>query len=199
MRAKPLSGIRVLDLARLHHGPMATLHLADMGADVMKIEGTEAGDYSRSMGRVRGVPPTSDFFRLVNRNKRAIRLDLKNPKGCEVFLRLAKKADVVVEGFRPGVMAKLGIGYEALAAVNPRLVYCSITGYGQDGPYAKRAGHDVNYIGYAGVGDQIGAEEAPVVANFQIADLLGGALTPLMGILAPLTDPKSPGPGPPVA
>src|SRR5439155_1207807 len=95
-RRKPLAGIRVLDLTRLLPGPMATLHLADMGADVIKIEDTEAGDYSRSMGRVRGVPLMSDFFRLVNRNKRAIRLDLKNPKGCEVFLRLAKKADVVV-------------------------------------------------------------------------------------------------------
>src|SRR5258707_7029085 len=156
MRANPLSGIRVLDLPVLLPGPMATLHLADMGADVIKIEDTEAGDYSRSMGRVRGVPPLSDFFRLVNRNKRAMRLDLKNPKGCEVFLRLAKKADVVVEGFRPGVMARLGLGYDALAAVNPRLVYCSITGYGQDGPYPDRAGHDIKYIGYAGGGEQIG-------------------------------------------
>ena len=194
-RRKPLAGIRVLDLTRLLPGPMATRHLADMGADVVKVEDTEAGDYSRSMGRVRGVPPMSDFFRLVNRNKRAIRLDLKSPKGCEVFLRLAKKADVVVEGFRPGVMAKLGVGYEALAAVNPRLVYCSITGYGQDGPYAERAGHDVNYIGYAGVGDQIGTAKAPVVPNFQIADLLGGALTPVMGILAALIDAKSSGRG----
>src|SRR5438034_8774844 len=132
MRAKPLSGIRVLDLTRLLPGPMATLHLADLGADVVKVEDTEAGDYSRSMGRVRGVPPMSDFFRLVNRNKRAIRLHLKRPQGREVFLRLAKGADVLVEGFRPGAMAKLGIGYDALVALNPRLVYCSITGYGQD-------------------------------------------------------------------
>jgi crotonobetainyl-CoA:carnitine CoA-transferase CaiB-like acyl-CoA transferase len=194
-RRKPLAGIRVLDLTRLLPGPMATLHLADMGADVVKIEDTEAGDYSRSMGHVRGVPPMSDFFRLINRNKRAMWLDLKNPKGCEVFLRLAKKADLVVEGFRPGVMARLGLGYDALAAVNPRLVYCSITGYGQDGPYADRAGHDINYIGYAGVGDQIGTEEAPVVPNFQIADLLGGALTSVMGILAALIDSKSSGRG----
>ena len=194
-RRKPLAGIRVLDLTRLLPGPMATLHLADMGADVIKIEDTEAGDYSRSMGRVRGVPPMSDFFRLVNRNKRAIRLDLKQAQGREVLLRLAKGADVLVEGFRPGVMAKLGAGYEALAAVNPRLVYCSITGYGQDGPYADRAGHDVNYIGYAGVGDRIGTAEAPVVPNFQIADLLGGALTPVMGILAALIDARSSGRG----
>src|SRR5437773_3468363 len=101
MRAKPLSGIRVLDLTRLLPGPMTTLHLADMGADVIKIEDTDAGDYSRSMARVRGVPPMSDFFPLVNRNKRAIRLELKSPQGCEVFLRLAKKPRVLVEGFRP--------------------------------------------------------------------------------------------------
>ena len=194
-RRKPLAGIRVLDLTRLLPGPMATLHLADMGADVVKIEDTEAGDYSRAMGHVRGLPPMSDVFRLVNRNKRAMRLDLKQAQGREVFLRLAKGADVVVEGFRPGVMAKLGVGYEALAAVNPGLVYCSITGYGQNGPYADRAGHDVNYIGYAGVGDQIGTAEAPVVPNFQIADLLGGALTPVMGILAALIDARSSGRG----
>src|SRR6266700_7409187 len=136
MRAKPLSGIRVLDLTRLLPGPMATLHLADMGADVIKIEDTETGDYARAMGPARGR--NSVFFQLVNRNKRAIRLDLKQPQGREVFLRLAKNADVVVEGFRPGVMAKLGAGYEELAAVNPRLVYCSITGYGPDGRYAGR-------------------------------------------------------------
>src|SRR5256885_11638556 len=174
---------------------MATLHLADMGADVVKIEDTEAGDYSRAMGHVRGLPPMSDVFRLVNRNKRAMRLDLKQAQGREVFLRLAKGADVVVEVSGPGVMARLGVGTEALAAVTPGLVYCSITGYGQNGPYAHRAGHDVNYIGYAGVGDQIGTAEAPVVPNFQIADLLGGALTPVMGILAALIDAKSSGRG----
>jgi crotonobetainyl-CoA:carnitine CoA-transferase CaiB-like acyl-CoA transferase len=193
LRPKPLSGIRVLDLTRLLPGPMATLHLADMGADVVKIEDTGAGDYAREMGRVRDG--MSDFFRLVNRNKRAMRFDLKQPQGREVFLRLAGKSDVVVEGFRPGVMAKLGLGYDAVAAVNPRIVVCSITGYGQDGPYAERAGHDINYIGYAGVGDQIGTEAAPVVPNFQIADLLGGALTPAMGILAALIDARSSGRG----
>jgi len=165
---------------------VATLHLADMGADVIKIEDTQAGDYARAM---------SVLFRLVNRNKRAIRLDLKRPQGREIFLRLAKDAEVLVEGFRPGVMARLGLGYDDLAAINPRLVYCSITGYGQDGPYADRAGHDINYLGYAGVGDQIGTQDAPVVPNFQIADLLGGALTPVMGILAALIDARSCGRG----
>jgi len=183
----------VLDLTRLLPGAMATLHLADMGADVIKIEDTDAGDYARKMGRVRDG--MSDFFRLLNRNKRAVRLDLKQARGREAFLRLAQRADAVVEGFRPGVMAKLGVGYEAVAAVNARIVYCSISGYGQDGPYAQRAGHDINYIGYAGVGDQIGTAEGPVVPNFQIADLLGGALVPVMGILAALIDARSSGRG----
>jgi len=193
LRAKPLSGVRVLDLTRLLPGAMATLHLADMGADVIKIEDTVAGDYSRTMGRVR--EGMSDSFRLLNRNKRAMRLDLKQPRGREAFLKLAERADVVVEGFRPGVVAKLGVGYDAVSAVNGRIVYCSISGYGQDGPYAQRAGHDINYIGYAGVGDQIGPAEAPVVPNFQIADLLGGALVPAMGILAALVDARSSGRG----
>src|SRR5258705_4572594 len=111
MRAKPLSGIRILDLTRLLPGAMATLHLADMGADVIKIEDTEAGDYSRSMGRVRDG--MSDSFRLLNRNKRAMRLDLKQPRGREAFLRLAQRADVVVEGFWAGGVAELGRGYHA--------------------------------------------------------------------------------------
>src|SRR5258706_11858297 len=128
LRAKPLSGIRVLDLTRLLPGPMATLHLADMGADVVKIEDTGAGDYAREMGpRYEG---TSVFFRLANRNKRGMRLELKNPKGCEVFLRLAKKADVFVEGFRPGVTARLGVRYDALIPVHPRLVSSSVVDYG---------------------------------------------------------------------
>lgn len=193
MRAKPLAGVRVLDLTRLLPGAMATLHLADMGADVVKIEDTDAGDYSRTMGRVR--EGMSDSFRMLNRNKRAMRLDLKQARGREAFLRLAGRADVVVESFRPGVAARLGVGYDAVSAVNPRIVYCSISGYGQDGPYAQRAGHDINYTGYAGIGDQIGTAESPVVPNFQIADLLGGALVPAMGILAALLDARSSGKG----
>ncbi|MBI4291922.1 MAG: CoA transferase [Betaproteobacteria bacterium] len=194
MRPKPLHDIRVLDLTRLLPGPVATLHLADMGADVIKIEDTGAGDYARAMGRAR--EGMSGIFRLLNRNKRGLRLDLKQPAGRDVFLRLTEDADVIVEGFRPGVMSRLGLGYESLAAINPRIVYCSISGYGQDGPYRERAGHDINYVGYAGVGDQIGAEGGePVVPNFQIADLLGGALTPVMGMLAALVDAKASGKG----
>jgi crotonobetainyl-CoA:carnitine CoA-transferase CaiB-like acyl-CoA transferase len=193
-RAKPLAGLRVLDLTRLLPGPLATQHLADLGADVVKIEDTGAGDYARTMGAEPGQ--TSVLFKLINRNKRALRLDLKRPEGVAVFRRLTLSADVVIEGFRPGVMDKLGIGYERLAEINPRLVYCSITGYGQDGPYAQRAGHDINYIGYAGVLDQIGAAGGPpVLPNFQIGDLLGGALAPLVGLLAAVIDARATGRG----
>ena len=193
-RGKPLQGVRVLDLTRLLPGPLATMHMADMGADVIKIEDTGAGDYARTLGNMR--EGMTEFFRLINRNKRALRLDLKQADGRAVFMRLAREADVIVEGFRPGVMEKLGVGYEAVAAINPRIVYCSITGYGQDGPYKDRAGHDINYIGYAGVLDQMGSEgNPPVVPNFQIGDLLGGALMPLTGILAALLDAKSSGRG----
>ncbi|MBM3391358.1 MAG: CoA transferase [Betaproteobacteria bacterium] len=193
-RREPLAGLRVLDLTRLLPGPVATQHLADLGADVIKIEDTGEGDYARTMGAKPGE--TSAFFKLVNRNKRALRLDLKQPEGVAVFRRLTLSADVVIEGFRPGVMERLGLGYEALSALNPRLVFCSITGYGQDGPYAQRAGHDINYIGYAGVLDQIGAAGAPpVVPNFQIGDLLGGALAPLVGLLAAVIDARATGCG----
>ncbi len=197
-RAKPLAGLRVLDLTRLLPGPVATQHLADLGADVVKIEDTGEGDYARRMGApsVKNAGETSAFFKLVNRNKRALRLDLKKPGGVAVFQRLTLSADVVIEGFRPGVMDKLGIGYEALAEINPRLVFCSISGYGQTGPYAQRAGHDINYIGYAGVLDQIGeAGRAPAVPNFQIGDLLGGALAPLVGLLAAVIDARASGRG----
>ncbi|GIK25448.1 MAG: CoA transferase [Betaproteobacteria bacterium] len=194
----PLAGLRVLDLTRLLPGPVATQHLADLGADVVKIEDTGEGDYARTMGApsVKSAGETSAFFRLVNRNKRALRLDLKQPEGVAVFHRLTLSADVVIEGFRPGVMDKLGIGYGVLAEINPRLVFCSISGYGQDGPYAQRAGHDINYIGYAGVLDQIGtAGGPPAVPNFQIGDLLGGALAPLVGLLAAVIDARATGRG----
>lgn len=190
----PLAGIRVLDLTRLLPGPLATQHLADYGAEVIKIEDTGAGDYARTMGAMGG--DTSYFFQIVNRNKKSLRLDLKKPEGKAVFLRLVETADVLIEGFRPQVMDKLGLGYETLAAINPRLVFCSISGYGQTGPYAMRAGHDLNYIGYAGVLDQIGrAGQAPAIPNLQIGDLLGGTMTALFGILVALVDARASGRG----
>lgn len=194
--AGPLAGLKVLDLTRLLPGPVCTLHLADLGAEVIKIEDPGAGDYARTMGL--GAAPGEDsyFFRLVNRNKRGLRLDLKQPAGVEVFLRLARDADVIVESFRPGVVDKLGVGYAAVKAINPRIVYCAITGYGQDGPWRDRAGHDLNYIATSGLLDQIGvAGGPPAIPNLQIGDLLGGALTAAMGILAAVIGARATGQG----
>lgn len=194
MASKPLQGVRILDLTRLLPGPVATLHLADLGADVIKIEDHGAGDYARTMGD--GPEGVSVFYRAVNRNKRGLRLDLKNPEGAALFRRLAAEADVVIESFRPGVMDKLGVGYEALRSLNPRLVFCAITGYGQSGPLALAAGHDLNYIGYAGILDQIGVDGGqPAIPNLQIGDLLGGAMSAVMGILAALFDARRSGQG----
>ena len=191
-----MAGLKVLDLTRLLPGPAATLHLADLGAEVIKIEDTGAGDYARSMGTAGKPGEDSLFFKLLNRNKRSLRLDLKNSRGVEVFLRLARGADVIIEGFRPGVVDKLGIGYETVRASNRRIVYCSISGYGQTGPWRERAGHDINYIATAGVLDQIGTRGGtPAVPNFQIGDLLGGALASLVGLLAAVIDAKTNGEG----
>lgn len=194
MSSEPLSGVRVLDLTRLLPGPMCTLHLADLGAEVIKIEDTGAGDYARTLGMPDGR--TAPVFLAINRNKLGMRLDLKQPAGVETFLDLARSAHVVVEGFRPGVVDRLGVGYEAVRAVNPAIVYCAISGYGQTGPYAPLAGHDLNYCSYAGFTDQNGDREAdPVIPNFQVADILGGAVVPAMGILAALFDAQRTGRG----
>ncbi len=183
--AGPLAGIRVLDLTRLLPGPVCTLYLADLGADVVKIEDTRAGDYARQLGTPPGT--VSAFYRAVNRNKRSVSLDLKDTRGHAAFLALAKRADVVVEGFRPGVVASLGVDHEAIAAINPRVVYASISGYGQTGPRAMAAGHDINYLGYAGVLEQTGVRDGPpALCNLQIADLLGGAAPAAIAILGAL-------------
>ena len=197
-RSGPLAGIRILDLTRLLPGPVATLHLADLGADVIKIEDPQLGDYARTLGTgQRGADgEDSAYFRMINRNKRGLCLDLKQPEGVAVFRRLARDADVIIESFRPGVVDKLGIGYATVAALNPRIVYCAISGYGQDGPYRNLAGHDINYLGYAGVLGQIGREGGdPAIPNFQIADLLGGALTATTGILAAVIEAQRSGRG----
>ncbi|MFT0169599.1 CaiB/BaiF CoA transferase family protein [Paraburkholderia mimosarum] len=185
-----MQGLRVLDLTRLLPGPVATLRLAEMGADVLKIEPPGAGDAARVMmqsavDEVAARPGA--FYRLVNRGKRETRVDLKTESGRAVLLALARDADVLVESFRPGVMERLGVGYEALRKVNPKLVYCAITGYGSTGPFAGHPGHDINYVAYAGVLDQLATRDgAPVLPNFQIADLLGGALCAVTQILAAL-------------
>ena len=196
----PLAGLRVLDLTRLLPGPMATLHLADQGAEVIKIEDTGAGDYARTMGpgaaEANAAGEDSLFFRILNRNKKNLRLDLKQAAGVEAFLRLAADADVIFESFRPGVADRLGIGYETVRATNPRIVYCAITGYGQTGPWAKLAGHDLNFIAMAGLLEQIGtAGGAPAIPDFQIGDLLGGCLTSLVGVLTAVMGAKATGQG----
>ena len=192
MANKPLHGVRVLDFTQLLPGPMCTLHLADMGADVIKFEPPGSGD----AGRGPAGTPLSHFFMAVNRNKRSLAINLRAPGAREVVLALAREADVVVEGFRPGVMARLGLGYDDLKAVNARLVYCAISGYGQDGPLAELGGHDINYQSYAGILEQSAAPGgAPHPGNFPIADLAGGALSAAMAILAALFDAQRSGHG----
>ena len=198
----PLSDVRILDLTRLLPGGFCTLLLADMGADVIKVEDTGAGDY------VRWAPPfygeeehtplgtRSALYLSLNRNKRSIRLDLKHEEGKKALLDLAKDADVLVESFRPGVLDRLGVGYDELAKANPALVYCPITGYGLDGPNRDRAGHDQNYLGLNGILGLTGdADGAPIQAAGQIADLGGGGLMAAVGILAALNEARRSGQG----
>ncbi|PGY12990.1 carnitine dehydratase [Bacillus sp. AFS031507] len=181
-----LESLRILDLTRLLPGPFSTMLLADYGAEVIKIEDTGPGDYARAMSPKIGED--SAIFHSVNRNKKSICLDLKTEQGKEIFLKLVEKADVVVESFRPGVMDRLGVGYEVLKKINPRLIYCAITGYGQTGPYSNMPGHDINYISYAGILEYMGVSGSkPVVPSVQIADL-GSGLMSTIGILMALIE-----------
>lgn len=190
----PLTGIRILDLTRLLPGPVATMHLADMGAEVIKIEDRGAGDYARTIGHVKHA--VSQFFIAVNRGKRCILLDLKDASEREEFLRMVDNADVVIESFRPGVMDKLGVGWQILRQRNPKLVMCAVTGYGQSGPFAQLAGHDINYIATAGMLEQnVGPDGVPALSNLQVGDLLGGAQAAVQGILAALLSVKMGGCG----
>ncbi len=183
--ALPLEGLRVLDLSRLLPGPYATLVLADLGATVDKIEDPNGGDYLRQMGPFKG--DDSALFLGLNRNKRSATLDLKSADGPAKLKRLVQEYDVLVESFRPGVMDKLGVGWEMLRAENPKLIYCAISGYGQTGPDRLRAGHDLNYIARSGVlgyGGRAGGP--PAVPGVQLGDIGGGSLFALVGILAAL-------------
>jgi crotonobetainyl-CoA:carnitine CoA-transferase CaiB-like acyl-CoA transferase len=178
-KVRALDGIRILDLTRLLPGPMATAWLLDLGAEVIKIEEPGVGDYLRSMN-----PP---LFELINRGKSSVLLNLKSTAGREAFLRMSEHADVVIEGFRPGVMDRLGCGYTALRRRNRRLVYLALTGYGYDSPYRDLAGHDVNYLALCGVLDLIGPPDGPpVIPGIQIADLAGGSMHAVNGVLAAL-------------
>jgi alpha-methylacyl-CoA racemase len=181
----PLSGVRVLDLTRLLPGPFCTMLLADMGADVIKVEEPGTGDY------MRWTPPLiagqSALFNAVNRNKRSVTLNLKSESGRDLLMQLIEHADVLVEGNRPGVMDRLGLGWVAIHERNPKLVMCSITGYGQDGPFASRAGHDLNYMATAGgLGLNGNRGGPPVALAVQVADVGAGGLQPAVAILGAL-------------
>src|SRR5271163_720055 len=188
----PLEGIRVLDLSRLLPGGFCSLLLADFGADVLKVEDTGMGDYIRwSPPYIDGADDSakSALFLSLNRNKRSIRLDLKSEGGRDALLRLVREYDVVLESFRPGVLDRLGVGYERMREQNPGIVYCAISGYGQTGPKREAAGHDMNYLGLVGLLGLTGERGGePVQAAGQIADLGGGALMAAFGILAALRE-----------
>jgi alpha-methylacyl-CoA racemase len=198
----PLSDVRILDLTRLLPGGFCSLLLADLGAEVLKVEDTGMGDY------IRWAPPyygdadqqelgtRSSLYLALNRGKRSVRLDLKSDAGREALLRLVERYDVVLDGFRPGVLDRLGVGYERMREANPAIVFCAITGYGQDGPYTQRAGHDMNYLGLVGLLGLTGAKNGPPVqSGGQIADLGGGALMAAFGVMAALHERRCSGEG----
>ena len=177
-----LQGLKVLDLTRLLPGPFCTMMLADYGADVLKIEAPGEGDYLRSWEPL--VNGTSAFFIAVNRNKRSLTLNLKKAAGKELFQKLVLEYDVVLESFRPGVMERLGCGYQELFRLKPNLIYCSISGYGHTGPQALKAGHDLNYMAETGVLNTTVSREIPALSGIQVADVAGGALYAVSAVLA---------------
>lgn len=179
----PLSSLNVLDFSTLLPGPFASLLLADMGAEVLRVESPARPDL------VRVMPPhdqgVSASHAYLNRNKRSLALDLKQPEAVAVVKRLVAEYDIVLEQFRPGVMERLGLGYEALKAINPKLIYVSITGYGQTGPYRQRAGHDINYLAISGLASYTGRKDSgPLPLGMQVADIAGGSLHGVIGLLA---------------
>ncbi|MCU1750041.1 CaiB/BaiF CoA transferase family protein [Pseudomonas sp. 6D_7.1_Bac1] len=179
----PLASLKVLDFSTLLPGPFASLLLADMGAEVLRIESPTRMDL------LRVLPPhdqgTSASHAYLNRNKRSLALDLKQPAALEVVKQLLQDHDILLEQFRPGVMERLGLGYEALKAINPRLIYVSITGYGQSGPYKDRAGHDINYLALTGLASYTGRQDSgPLPLGIQAADIAGGSLHGVIGLLA---------------
>lgn len=183
MKQGALAGVKVVDLSRLLPGPYCSMVLADHGAEVVAVEGRRfAGD---------GL-----FFSSLYRNKQHVSLDLKSETGLEILYKLTDAADIVIEGFRPGVAARLGIDYPRLSSRNPRLIYCSITGYGQDGPLRDKAGHDINYLAEAGILDLIGhPDQPPTIPGVQIADILGGGMQAVSGILLALFEREKSGVG----
>ena len=179
----PLSSLKILDFSTLLPGPFATMMFADLGADVLHVEAPNRFDFARL------IPPfdgeTSAWHALVNRSKRSIALNLKHPQAIEIVHELVKEYDIVLEQFRPGVMDRLGIGYDALRAIKPDLIYCAITGYGQTGPLKERAGHDINYVGLAGITSHMGRSGShPMPLSIPIGDMGGGSFGAITAILA---------------
>ncbi|RLU08478.1 carnitine dehydratase [Pseudomonas prosekii] len=179
----PLASLKVLDFSTLLPGPFASLLLADMGAEVLRIESPTRADL------LRVLPPhdqgVSASHAYLNRNKRSLALDLKQPQALELIKQLLQDHDILLEQFRPGVMERLGLGYAALKAINPKLIYVSISGYGQTGPYKDRAGHDINYLALAGLSSYTGrADSGPLPLGMQVADIAGGSLHGVIGLLA---------------
>ena len=184
----------MIDFSRLLPGPYASLVLADLGADVIKIETPKGGDYLRWLPPLAGK--SSFAFSALNGGKRSLAVDMKRPEGRDLVAQLCADADVVLESFRPGVMDRLGLGWEELREANPSLVYCAISGYGQDGPYRERAGHDLNYAALAGLVGLAGpADDAPALSPVQVADIGGGSMWALVGILTALYSRQATGEG----
>jgi crotonobetainyl-CoA:carnitine CoA-transferase CaiB-like acyl-CoA transferase len=191
---KPLSGVRVLDMTRLLPGPYCTMILADFGAEVIKVEPPGEGDYARWYPPLRAGMGYRHI--ILNRNKKSITLNLKSEEGRNIFYKLAENADVIVESFRPGVTTRLGVGYEKIKEINPRIVYCSITGFGQTGPYKMEAGHDINYISLAGITSMTGERKGmPHIPGVQIADIAVGGVMSATGILLALCGREKSGKG----
>ena len=174
----PLSSLKMLDFSTLLPGPYATMMLADMGADILWVDAVKS-DINKEDAR-------AVFMReYLGRSKRSIALDLKRPEAITIVKRLVNEYDIIVEQFRPGVMERLGLDYHSIVSVNPIIIYCSITGYGQTGPYKDRAGHDINYLATAGVSSHSGRKKnGPILSGIQIADVAGGSLHAVSGILA---------------
>ncbi len=193
-RPLPLQGLQVLDFTRLLPGPLCTMILGDYGAEIIKVEDVDAGDPTRLAGPV--GKDSSSLFRQLNRNKKSLALDLKVHKGQEIIRLMAASADILVEGFRPGVMERLGLGYKELSLINEQLIYASISGYGRESCYRERAGHDLNYAALSGLLD-LSAEKngPPVMPAVQIADIAGGSLMALSGIMIALYDREKSGKG----
>ena len=189
-----LNGLKILDFTTLLPGPFATMMLADMGADVIKVESPDRVDLVKHLGPMDGE--VSALFGQLQRSKRSLALDLKQAEAREVVYKLVQEYDIVIEQFRPGVMERLGIGYEKLKEIKPDIIYCSITGYGQTGPLRNRAGHDINYLAIAGAASYSSRKnQAPVPAGIQVADLAGGSMPAVIGILAAIYHRKNTGEG----